>query len=90
MGSNVINSPGCFGSANSNLFLPLSGPNKDSQTGFSVVGNQLLPFPQAGSTPPANFNSTPYETLSREDLRSNAGLPAECPPESAVHVCEPG
>jgi iron complex outermembrane recepter protein len=58
----------CSGSANSNYF-------RVNDTVYSVVGNQLLPQ-QAGSSPPAVFNSNPYLNLAREDERYNAGFMA--------------
>jgi outer membrane receptor protein involved in Fe transport len=60
----------CGGSANSNYFRPNGG------SVYSVVGDQLLPSPQPGSSPPAIFNSNPYLNLSREDERYNAGFMA--------------
>ncbi|HWF78079.1 MAG TPA: TonB-dependent receptor [Caulobacteraceae bacterium] len=62
----------CANSSNSNLFQPIIGGIPG--TAFSVVGNQLLPNPQAGSVPPAAFNSAPYEYLSRNDNRYLAGF----------------
>ena len=40
-----------------------------------IVGNQLLPYPQTGSSPPPIFNSSPYQcgTLARQDTRYSAG-----------------
>jgi iron complex outermembrane recepter protein len=61
----------CSGSGNSNHFL-LNGQTQV----YSVAGNKLLPSPQPGSSPPAIFDSYPYETLSREDQRYNAGFMA--------------
>jgi iron complex outermembrane recepter protein len=60
----------CGGSANSNYFRPNGG------SVYSVVGDQLLPSPQPGSSPPAIFNSNRYLNLSREDERYNAGFMA--------------
>jgi iron complex outermembrane receptor protein len=72
--SGVINQPSCNGSANSNRYVPTFNP--DPNAAFSVVGNQLLPWPQDGSVPPALFNSSPYQYLSRGDLRYLAGFTA--------------
>jgi outer membrane receptor protein involved in Fe transport len=58
----------CIGTSNSNHFTAADG------NVYSVVGNQLLPYPQAGSSPPASFNSNAFLTLSREDERYNAGF----------------
>jgi iron complex outermembrane receptor protein len=62
----------CFGSQNSNYFKPVSGPNVNNQ--YTVVGNQFLTWPQAGSNPPAIFNPNTYEYLQRQDKRVNAGF----------------
>lgn len=62
----------CAGSSNSNLFQP-TFPLLDPLT-YSIVGNQALPRPQAGSQPPSAFNSNYYETLSRQDTRFNGGF----------------
>jgi outer membrane receptor protein involved in Fe transport len=70
--NNVINRAKCSGSSNSNLFEPQGGPN--ALNDFSVVGNQLLPYPQAGSVPPALFNSNPYQYLLHQDERYTGGL----------------
>ena len=67
----IIDTPSCNGSPNSNLFEPTFNPNGIA---YSVVGNQLLPYPQAGSVPPALFNSSPYQFLSRQDTRYLAGF----------------
>jgi iron complex outermembrane receptor protein len=67
---NLINRPVCNGSANSNLVNPVF--NQDLN--LTVVGNELLPFPQAGSTPPAIFNSNPYQSLSSQDTRYMGGF----------------
>jgi len=59
----------CIGSSSSNLFTsPLDGNN------YTVVGNQFLPWPQAGSTPPPEFNSQSYIYMSRGDERYTAGF----------------
>ena len=70
--SNVINQAACNGSANSNLFEPQNGPNKLND--YSVVGDQLLPYPQAGSVPPPLFNSNSYQYLLHQDERYTAGV----------------
>jgi iron complex outermembrane recepter protein len=41
---------------------------------YSVVGSQWLPWPQAGSVPPAVFNSAAYEYAQRDDSRYQAGF----------------
>jgi outer membrane receptor protein involved in Fe transport len=56
-----------IGSSNSNKFTIGGSP-------YSVVGTSFLPYPQAGSVPPAQFNASAYEYLQRQDERYNAGL----------------
>ncbi len=41
----------CYGSSNSNKFIVPS-----TQTAYTVVGNQFLPWPQAGSNPPGIYD----------------------------------
>ena len=41
---------------------------------LTVVGHAFLPYPQAGSAPPATFDSSPYEYLSRQDTRYLGGF----------------
>jgi iron complex outermembrane recepter protein len=67
----------CIGSANSNYFGV-------GNSAYSVVGNQLVPNPAAGSVPPASFNSNPYIDLSREDQRYNAGFMAHMDVNDAI------
>src|SRR5262249_18996790 len=54
---NLIDTPTCNGSPNSNLVSPIFNPNVTcfGMDCLTVVGNQLLPWPQAGSSPPAIF-----------------------------------
>ncbi len=70
----------CSGSSNSNYFQSISagGP------AYSVVGNQLVPRPAAGSNPPAVFNSQPYIYAGRDDLRYTAGFLAHIDVNSHV------
>ena len=63
----------CLGSENSNYFSPRA-PSANAGNVFTVVGNQLLPWPQNGSSPPAIFNYSAYEYLQREDKRYNGGF----------------
>ncbi|MBV9697982.1 MAG: TonB-dependent receptor [Gammaproteobacteria bacterium] len=59
----------CRGSPNSNLFTsPLN------QQVYTVVGNQLLPWPHPGSNPPPEFNSQSYIYMARGDERYSAGF----------------
>jgi len=61
----------CANSSNSNLFQEIAPKNLNP---LQVVGSQLLPYPQAGGSPPATFNSAPYEYLSRQDTRYLGGF----------------
>lgn len=63
----------CFGSSNSNRFTP-TAPAPGAPTEYTVLGNQLLPWPQSGSSPPAIFNPNSYEYLQRQDKRYTAGF----------------
>jgi outer membrane receptor protein involved in Fe transport len=64
----------CAGSLNSNVFE--TNPGTAAAADYSVVGNQFLPWPQVGSSPPAQYNTNPYEYVQRQDVRYNAGLMA--------------
>ena len=68
--ANLLDTPFCDGSPNSNLYEPVS----NASNALTVVGNQLLAWPQAGSSPPAEFNSEPYEYLVTQETRYNAGF----------------
>jgi outer membrane receptor protein involved in Fe transport len=70
-GKTVIGSH-CGGSGNSNLFAPNTGPNAGNA--YSVLGSSFVPFPTAGTNPPAAFNSQPYIFMTREDDRANAAV----------------
>jgi iron complex outermembrane recepter protein len=67
----LIDKPSCSGSQNSNFFLPFTNFGA-----YSVVGNQLLHYPQPNSTPPALYNGYAPLTLSRADVRYNGGFSA--------------
>jgi iron complex outermembrane recepter protein len=69
----VTNGDECLGSSNSNIFIPTKGAPGFGNS-FTVVGNQFLPWPQAGSSPPGVFNFNGYEYLQREDKRYNGGF----------------
>jgi outer membrane receptor protein involved in Fe transport len=74
---NIINSPVCDGSPNSNLFGPVFNPNVTCPFGLdclTVAGNKLLSWPQTGTSPPSIFNSNPYQTLSSQDTRYMGGF----------------
>jgi iron complex outermembrane recepter protein len=63
----------CAGSSNSDRFTP-NGSAPGAGTRYTVVGNQLLPWPQAGSSPPAVYNYNEFEYLQRQDKRYQAGF----------------
>lgn len=65
----------CLGSSNSNRFTP-EGIAPGAGTRYTVVGNQFLPWPQAGSNPPAIFDFNNFEYLQRQDKRFQAGFMA--------------
>ena len=60
----------CNASVNSNLFVTQAGGGN----AYSVVGNQFLPWPQPGSSPPAHFNFPAYQYLQRSDERYQGGF----------------
>jgi outer membrane receptor protein involved in Fe transport len=60
----------CGGSSNSNIVYRADG----TLGTYTVVGNQFLNYPQAGSTPPPVFNSNPYESLIHQDTRYTGGF----------------
>jgi iron complex outermembrane receptor protein len=64
----------CVGSSNSNRFTPENPALAHFNTEYTVVGNQFLPWPQVGSSPPAIFDFNQYEYLQREDKRYQAGF----------------
>jgi iron complex outermembrane receptor protein len=70
-GNTVVGSH-CDGSANSNLFSPNTGPQAGNA--FSVLGNNFVSFPTAGTNPPGAFNSQPFIFMTREDDRANAAV----------------
>ncbi len=63
----------CLGSSNSNRFTP-EGIAPGAGHRYTVVGSQFLPWPQAGSSPPAIFDFNNFEYLQREDKRFQAGF----------------
>jgi iron complex outermembrane recepter protein len=75
---NIINSPDCDGSPNSNLIAGIFNTNITCpQFGYNcymVKGNQLATWAPTGSSPPGIFNSSPYQTLSTQDTRYMGGL----------------
>jgi outer membrane receptor protein involved in Fe transport len=63
----------CLGSRDSNRFVTDAG----SGAAYAVVGNTFVPWPAAGSIPPARFDSAQYQYLQRQDTRYQAGLLAD-------------
>ena len=64
----------CGGSTNSNLFMPVTGP--DAGTAYSVSGHSFVPWGTVASTPPAIYNGQSDISLTREDDRYNAAVMA--------------
>ena len=60
----------CYGSTSSNRLIPLV----DGDNSYTVVGNQLEPFPAAGAVPPSYFNQSAWYYSQRMDTRYLAGL----------------
>lgn len=60
--------PRCAGSANSNYFEVIGGSL------FAVDGNQLVPWGNPTTVPPARFNSNPYMNLKHGRERYQAGV----------------
>ena len=65
----------CLGSSNSNSFSP-EGVAPGAGSRYTVIGHQLLPWPQVGSSPPAIFDFNNFEYLQRQDKRFQAGFMA--------------
>jgi iron complex outermembrane recepter protein len=55
----------CAGSTNSNRFTPKTAGAPGFGTRYTVVGDQFLPWPQPGSSPPGSFNFNGFEYLQR-------------------------
>jgi outer membrane receptor protein involved in Fe transport len=70
----------CLGNGASNSFFPDAGLGLR----YSVVGSQFVPWPAAGSVPPAFFNTAPYWSSQRQDSRNQAGLLAHADLTQAV------
>ncbi len=64
----------CGGSNNSNLFMPVTGP--DAGLALSVSGHNFVPWGTIASTPPAIYNGQRDISLTREDGRYNAAIMA--------------
>jgi outer membrane receptor protein involved in Fe transport len=64
----------CGGSSNSNLFMPVTGP--DAGKTYSVSGHDFVPWGTVASTPPAIYNSQADISLTREDNRYAAAIMA--------------
>jgi iron complex outermembrane recepter protein len=70
----------CLANVQSNLFVPNAGTGIP----YSVVGSQFVPWPAAGSVPPAFFNTAAYWSLQRQNSRDQAGLLAHVDLNQAV------
>jgi iron complex outermembrane recepter protein len=64
----------CIGSSNSNRFTPQTPGAAGFGTRYTVVGNQFLPWPQPGSSPPGIFDFNEFEYLQRQDQRYQGGF----------------
>lgn len=64
----------CLGSSNSNRFTPKDPSAAGFNTRYTVVGNQFLPWPQPGSSPPGVYDFNEFEYLQRQDQRYQAGF----------------
>src|SRR5271166_6164896 len=71
--SPVYNGVECIGSSNANRFTPFTVGATGFGNRYTVVGNQFLPWPQSGSSPPGVFDFNQYEYLQRQDQRYQAG-----------------
>ncbi len=58
----------CLTSRQSNRVVTSAGGD------YSIVGNQFLPWPSAGSIPPPSFNPASYFSTQRQDDRYQAGI----------------
>lgn len=73
-GCQLTTTGGCTGSSNSNIFY--TSDTKINPNAYSVLGNQFVANGTPGTSPPAIFNSNPYETLLQQDTRYTAGFMA--------------
>ena len=64
----------CGGSSNSNWFQPTAGPNAGNV--YSVYGHSFVPRGSVATTPPADYNSQAFISMTRENDRYNAALMA--------------
>ncbi len=64
----------CAGSSNSNSFSPKTPGAPGAGNRYTVVGNQFLPWPQPGTSPPAIYDFNEFEYLQRQDKRYQAGF----------------
>jgi iron complex outermembrane recepter protein len=64
----------CYGSSNSNRFTPETPGVPGHGIRYIVVGNQFLPWPQPGASPPAVYDFNEFEYLQRQDKRYQAGF----------------
>jgi outer membrane receptor protein involved in Fe transport len=71
-GCQLTKTGGCSGSTNSNVFYTSDGAINPNH--YSVLGAEFVPNGTPGTTPPAIFNSNPYESLLQQDTRYTAGF----------------
>jgi iron complex outermembrane receptor protein len=64
----------CYGSSNSNSFKSETPGAPGYTSRYTVVGNQFLPWPQPGTSPPAVYDFNEFEYLQRQDKRYQAGF----------------
>jgi iron complex outermembrane recepter protein len=64
----------CYGSSNSNSFRSETPGAAGFPHRYTVVGNQFLPWPQPGSSPPGVYDFNAFEYLQRQDKRYQAGF----------------
>ena len=71
----------CHSTTESNDFIP----QQSGGDGYSVVGNEFVPWPAMGAVPPSFFNFWPYYTLQRADTRYQAGVLAHLDVKPSVN-----
>ncbi|HWY96636.1 MAG TPA: TonB-dependent receptor [Steroidobacteraceae bacterium] len=62
----------CGGSSNSNWFQPTAGPNAGNV--YSVYGHSFVPRGSVATTPPADYNSQAFISMTRQNERYNAAF----------------
>jgi len=62
----------CGGSSNSNWFQPTAGPSAGNV--YSVYGHSFVPRGSVATTPPADYNSQAFISMTRQNERYNAAF----------------